>query len=292
MKKSQLIAAILVIALGGVGIFYAQKQNATMNLLVATHGGGALVDDMSATGLRKFSRKLVEEDISAQRAAALEKADKSLMQMKADRSARDNSKSILEASQSTLSEKQSALEATQAQIAEIEKNIAALMIKLKDLMPDRFGSESEIAAAMDKLKEVAAEQAEERERIEAELKEKQTIREALVQKVAGLQVDLNKVAAVNEEFFDNYCQNDDEYTIVAVNPTWKFVVFKAPSNSRIVPGDATPLIVKRDGVKVANLRVVSNNNGQIIAEYDPKLLPAGITLQVGDKVFRLKPLGS
>lgn len=292
MKKSQLIAAILVIALGGAGIFFAQKQNATMNLLVATHGGGSLVDDMSATGLRKFSRELVAEDISAQRAAALEKADKALMQMKADRSARDNSRSILESSQATLSEAQASLEGLKSQIAEVEKNIAALMVKLKDLMPDSFGSESEVAAAMEKLKEVAAEQAEEREKLEAELKEKQTIREALVQKVAGLQVDLNKVAMVNEEFFDNYSQNDDEYTIVAVNPNWKFVVFKAPANSRLVPGDSTPLIVKRGGVKLASLRVVSNNGGQIVAEYDPKQLPAGIALQVGDKVFRMKPLGS
>lgn len=292
MKKSQLIAALLVIALGGVGIYYAQKQQATMNLLVATHGGGSLVDDMSAGGLRRFSKELVLEDVSAARAAALEKADKAMLQMKAERSARDNARSVLESSKEELSDRESSLTRIKEQVAGVEKNIAALMVKLKDLMPDSFGDESEVAAAMEKLKEVASEQAEEREKLEAELKEKQTVREALVKKVAGLQVDFNKVASSNEEFFDSYCQNDDEYTIVAVNPEWKFVVFNAPTNSRIVPGDSTPLIVKRGGVKVARLRVVSNNNGQIVAEYDPKLLPPGIVLQVGDRVFRQKPLGS
>lgn len=292
MKKSQLIAALLVIALGGVGIYYAQKQQATMNLLVTTHGGGSLVDDMSAGGLRRFSKELVSEDVSGARAAALEKADKAMLQMKAERSARDNSRSVLDASKEELADRENSLSSLKGQVAEVEKNIAALMVKLKDLMPDSFGNESEVAAAMEKLKEVAAEKAEEREKLEAELKEKQTVREALVKKVAGLQVDFNKVASSNEEFFDSYCQNDDEYTIVAVNPEWKFVVFNAPANSRIVPGDSTPLIVKRGDVKVAKLRVVSNNNGQIVAEYDPKLLPPGIVLQVGDRVFRQKPLGS
>ena len=40
------------------------------------------------------------------------------------------------------------------------------------------------------------------------------------------------------------------------------------------------------------LRITSIKDGQITAEFDTDALPAGLRPAVGDRVFRLKPLGN
>ena len=73
---------------------------------------------------------------------------------------------------------------------------------------------------------------------------------------------------------------------------WRFVAFKVGADSGLVAGDSTPLLVKRGAVEVVRLRIVSVSNGMVVAVFDPATLKPGVRPQVGDRVFRQKPIGS
>ena len=70
------------------------------------------------------------------------------------------------------------------------------------------------------------------------------------------------------------------------------MVFNVGPESGLIAGDATPLLVKRGDVVVAPLRIVTISKGMVVAEYDPKQLVPGVRPEVGDRVFRVKPLGN
>ena len=125
-----------------------------------------------------------------------------------------------------------------------------------------------------------------------DLEEKAVVRESATKKVAKAQAELDRMTEINNQFYRTYTKNSDEFSILAVDPRWKFVVFNAGKDSGIVAGTTTPMLVKRGSEPVITLRVVSVSGGQVIAEYDADQLPKGLQLEVGDKVFRQKPLGS
>lgn len=294
MKISHLIIALLVLAIGCAGVYYSLEQQKIMKLLIAAHGGDS-TSSIGATGLRKTLTDVASESepISSSRKEALDRAAKSLDKMILDREQRNRSKSELDNKKSELASKQDELAAAEKKVQEMNEKITALCSKIKTQIPGDWEDASGLVETMEKLKNLVQEQSEINTQRKAEYAEKQVLRTAAIEKVSGQMVDLNKIAAINEEFFDNYCKNDDEFTISAVNTNWKFVVFRVPENSGLVAGDTTPVIVKRDGVKIARLRIVNiSANNVVIAEYDPASMPAGVSLQVGDRVFREKPLGS
>ena len=87
-------------------------------------------------------------------------------------------------------------------------------------------------------------------------------------------------------------KNGDEFALLAVDMRWRFVAFKVGTDSGLVAGDSTPLLVKRGPIEVVKLRIVSISNGMAVAEFDPATLKPGVRPQVGDLVFRQKPIGS
>ena len=62
--------------------------------------------------------------------------------------------------------------------------------------------------------------------------------------------------------------------------------------SGLVPGDATPVLVKRGGVVITPVRIIAVSNGMVVAEYDPRKLMPGVRPELGDRAFRVKPLGN
>ena len=126
---------------------------------------------------------------------------------------------------------------------------------------------------------------EDREKFEAR-------RTELKKEVADKETELAGKKKANDEFMQTYRRNGEDFSISAVDPQWHFIVFRAPADSGIFPGDANTLIVQRNGVAITTLRVVSVNNGQVVAEYDEQKLPSGVVPEVGDRVFRKAVQGS
>ena len=80
--------------------------------------------------------------------------------------------------------------------------------------------------------------------------------------------------------------------MLAVDARWKFVVFNVGPDSGLVAGDANPMLVKRGNEVITALRIVTISKGMAVAEFDPAKLPAGVRPELGDRVFRVQPLGN
>jgi hypothetical protein len=145
---------------------------------------------------------------------------------------------------------------------------------------------------MDGIKSVVEREEKRTAEINERLADWQTARTAATEKLAKEKVELNRLTAINDKFFSDYSKNDDEYPLLAVDSRWKFVVFNAGAESGLLPGDSTPVLVKRGGVVITQARILSVSNGVVVAEYDPKKLMPGVRPELGDRVFRVKPIGN
>ncbi len=292
MKISQLIIVVILAGLGVAGIKYSLDQGTIMNLLIAAHGGGPLVQDADATGLRKEKSTLTLEAATAanQRAEAVKVSDSARLEMIDNRNKRDDAKSQLERDTAEHEDWQAKVAQAEARVAQIKEEYENAAAHLKNI--PEMGDETELSAAMENLKSIVQKAKDDQKQFTADLQNKVSIREEATKKVANETVELEGVKAINDRFFANYTKNKDEYPILAVNTRWNFVVFNAGKDSGLVAGDTTPILLKRGDTLLTRLRVLSVNGDQVVAEYDPTQLPAGVRIQTGDLAFREKPLGS
>lgn len=287
MKIAPLIAIIATLGLGVAGWMYSSQQQTTMKLVVGVTGG----PDGSA-GLKATNSALDSSvaSISTERKKALDAvAEASTLLQRA--------KEELASAESELARQEAALEDVKEKVAdaksrqdEIQAELDALLVFFRSL--PALSSVSDLTEAVASLESSVNEEKERAATLASELESKVTVRDAAAKKVAELTAELERVDGVNRRFEEQYRKNDDEFTILAVDPRWKFVVFNAGKDSGLVAGGSTPLLVKRGDVMIARLHVVSISGGQVVAEFIPEELPAGVALEVGDRVFMQKPHGS
>ncbi len=292
MKISQLIIVVILAGLGVMGIKYSLDQSKVMSLLVAAHGGGPLVEDADATGLRKEKAALTLEASTAatQRAEAVKASESARIEMTDMRNKRDDAKAQLASDTAEHEEWQEKAKPAAKRLVQLKEEYEKASSDLKNI--PELGGETEVSAIMDNLRKIVADAKETQQQLTEDLEARKQDCQVATQNVANYTVEFDRVKAVNGRFFSNYTKNKDEYPLLAVDTRWNFVVFNAGKESGLVAGDTTPMLVRRDGVLLAKLRIVSVTAGQVIAEYDPTQLPAGVRLQAGDLAFREKPLGS
>ncbi len=292
MKISQLLIAIIVAGLGVAGIKYSLDQGKIMDLLITTHGGGPLVEDMNATGLRKAKADLTLEAATAAtaRAEAVKASESARIEMTDARNKRDDASAQLKSDKAELKSLKPQLADAEKKLEELKNEYEKATANLQDL--PEVGDETEVSAIMDAIREIVTNAKEQKVKLEEDLAAKGEVRKAAAEKVAGETVEFERVKAINDSFFANYNKNKDEYPIEAVDTRWNFVVFNVGKESGLVAGDTTPMLVKRGGTLLCKLRIVSVTGGQVVAEFDPTLLPAGVRIEKGDLAFREKPLGS
>ena len=288
MKTVSYIPLGCVVLLGIFGYQYASNQATTLRMLVDARTG--LGTDPAGIVLVNKNLETEAATVAKKRAEAL-KANQETMAL-AQRAVED-----MEASESALEDSKGALEEIKGKIAvaeqgskeveeENEKVLAAMhsVSLLADASPDEANS---------RIEDYVKAYSEEYDKLKSELEAKEAERAKLVTEVSGLEVDLSGRKAANDRFMETYRKNGEEFVISAVDPQWHFVVFTAGKDSGFFPGDSIKLLVHRNGVSITNsLRVVSVSGGQVIAEYDEKSLPHGVQVEIGDRVFRQKPMGS
>ncbi len=292
MKISQLVIVIILAGLGVMGIKYTLDQSKTMELLIAAHGGGPLVEDADATGLRKEKAALTLEVSTAatERAEAVKASESARIEMTDMRNKRDDAKAQLASDTAEHEEWVAKAKPAEKKLDQLKAEYEKAAADLKNIPELRGGTE--IGAIMDNLREIVAEAKENQQKLTEDLEAKKQVTAEATKKVAAETVEFERVKAINDRFFTNYNRNKDEFPILAVDTRWNFVVFTAGKDSGLVAGDTTPVLVKRNGTLLAKLRIVSVTAGQVIAEYDPAQLPAGVRIETGDLAFREKPLGS
>ncbi|MBQ3143024.1 MAG: hypothetical protein IJB89_00740 [Akkermansia sp.] len=293
MKVSQLVISLLVLLMGVGLIMYSAGQQQVMDVLVATHGGGPQVADADATGLRKLNSDLDAEvaRISGERSAAIEATEGARVEMRDARDKRNDAEAKLAADKAENEDLKVKVESATKTTVQLRDTYNAALAKLKS-EGSLDADTSDLGALVEAVKAVVDRENARKKDLETQLEEEKVVRAAATEKLAKEKVELNRINGINDRFFKDYMKNGDEFALLAVDMRWRFVAFKVGADSGLVAGDSTPLLVKRGPVEVVKLRIISIKDGMVTAEFDPKTLAPGVRPQVGDLVFRQKPLGS
>ena len=294
MKISQLLASVLVLLCSGAAIMYSADQQKVMDVVIATHGGGQQVDASSATGLRKLNQDLDAErgTVSAERAAAVKAAEAARIEMRDSVVKRDEIQAKLEEHKASLDGVRAEVKAMQVKVEALKESFNKAMAKITSSDALQVDASADFGEVLESIKSVVKAQEERGGKLNEELSEADAKCKKATEELAAKEVELNRLTAINDKFFTDYNKNDDEYPLLAVDARWKFVVFNAGPDSGLVPGDATPVLVKRGDVVIAPVRIVTVSNGMVVAEYEPKELTPGVRPELGDRAFRVKPLGN
>lgn len=299
MKLYQLILTLVILLFGGAAIYYSCDQDKVMDLLIATHGGGQQVADVDAQGLRKVNSELEAEAarISEERAAAIKNTESAQNVMNDHHNQRDDAETLLNTHKKELADVQASVD---AQHASVEALIASIKESLKDLesagIPD-ISADQACSEVLESIREFVARQQARKKDLDQQLKDAIAAHKAAAVKLAGEKDELARATRVNTNFFNDYSKNNDEFPVVAVDRRWNYVTFFVGNDSGLVAGDDKTLVVKRGAQSVANLKIMSIDDGLVVAQYSdcevPHLTnPATVNHpRVGDTVFRLKPLG-
>lgn len=294
MKISQLLVSILVLLAGGAAIMYTADQQKVMDIVIATHGGGQQVDASSATGLRKLNQDLDAErgTGSSERAAAVKATEAARVEMRDSQVKRDEAQGKVDGHKEELKSVRGKVDAMVKSVETLRASLETALADLKTSASLDVGSDASAEVVLESIRGIVEKEQKRTEEITEKLNDWQAARTAATEKLAKEKVELNRLTAINDKFFTDYSKNDDEYPLLAADSRWKFVVFNVGPESGLIAGDATPLLVKRGDVVVAPLRIVTISKGMVVAEYDPKQLQPGVRPEVGDRVFRVKPLGN
>lgn len=294
MKISQLLASILMLAAGGAAIMYSADQQKVMDVLIAAHGGGQQVDASSATGLRKMNQDLDAErgTVASERAAAVKAVEANRIEMRDSNTKRDEAQAKLDADKTELQTVRSKVEAMNESVEKVRVAFNTAVAELKNSEALSVDASADFATVLESIKGVVEREEKRTQEINERLNDWQAARAAATEKLAREKVELNRLTAINDKFFTDYTKNDDEFPVLAVDARWKFVVFNVGPDSGLVAGDANPMLVKRGDEVITALRIVTISKGMAVAEFDPAKLPAGIRPELGDRVFRVQPLGN
>ncbi len=227
MKISQLIIVVILAGLGVMGIKYSLDQSKVMNLLIATHGGGPLVEDADATGLRKEKAALTLEasTVATQRADAVKASESARIEMTDMRNKRDDAKTQLASDNEELAEWQEKIKPVQKRLEELKDEYNKITAELNNL--PELGGEGDINSMLESLRTIVAEAKENQQKLTEDLEAKKQVCEEATKKVAGETVEFERVKAINDRFFSNYQKNKDEIPIVAVATRRSIGVFTA-----------------------------------------------------------------
>ncbi|MBQ8479616.1 MAG: hypothetical protein IJ503_04420 [Akkermansia sp.] len=287
MKIAPLIAIIVTLGLGVAGFMFSSQQQTTMKLVVGVAGG----PDGSG-GLKAVNQSLDGNvaSISGERKKALEACAEAATMLQRSAEELAQAESELSSQESALADMKEKVKEAKSRQDEIQAELDALLAFFRSL--PALSSVSDLNEAVSTLESTVNEEKEKASTLSSELESKVTVRDAAAKKVATETAELERLDGANRRFEEEYRKNDDEFTILAVDPRWKFVVFNVGKDSGIVTGDSNPLLVKRGDVMIAKLRVISISGNQVVAEFKSEELPAGVMLEVGDRVFMQKPIGS
>lgn len=297
MKPSQLAISILILVAGGALTFFSAQQQKAMHIVTYTHGGGSQISNADATGLRKLNSELsaTAAKVAGERATAVNATESARVEMKDQKdkcALAEDSLKAKQAEKATLEaelEKQKADKSVGSWVADSKaeakgnSDLISIIEMCSDETPDYDG-------AVEKLGEIFKAQGEEAETLQKSLSKVGDDLTSAEAELKKQQAELARLNEINDRFFREYTKNGQEFAIEAVDANWKYVTFLVGADSGLIKDET--LLVKRGNTVITALRITSIKDGQVIAEFDVTKLPAGLRPAVGDRVFRLKPLGN
>ena len=259
------ILNILVIALCGGGIYFAQQANVKHQ------------EQISQWEAAKADNKKLGENIKAAQGELATEQD-GLAQAKTDFSekeaALDAAKSTEKTMQRQLAESEALLEEQAAEM----KQQNDLIEEAKKILP---------GVTVDNIGEMIAKIEQDKKDQTKKLEELETLVESATKDVAKNKSTIADLAARKAKRDEKIRSNAKEAVITAVEADWGFVVIGAGSNVGFTP--QTKLLVKRDGVLIGRINPTSIEPSQTIAEIETSSLAPGASIQPGDRVILAVP---
>jgi septal ring factor EnvC (AmiA/AmiB activator) len=259
------ILNILVIALCGGGIYFAQQANVKHQ------------EQISQWEAAKADNKKLGDNIKAAQGELATEQD-GLAQAKTDFSEKE---AALDAAKSTektmlrqLAESEALLEEQAAQIEQQNKLIEEAKKILPGVTVDNIG---------DKIAEIEQNKKDQTKKLE----ELETLVASATKDVSQNKENIADLAARKAKRDEKIRSNAKEAVITAVEADWGFVVIGAGSNVGFTP--QTKLLVKRDGVLIGRINPTSIEPSQTIAEIETSSLAPGASIQAGDRVILAVP---
>lgn len=292
MKISQLVLVLVVLSLGGAGLYYSLEQQKDYELIVQLHGGGQQVDDADAQGIRKENKALTstQASLAESRSKALAEAKASKVTMRDMRATSEETGRQLAEANQVIQEQEKRYAAAQEKLKKIADSIAAAAEQASQSSL-RIEPDASLTDIVEAIKTEVTRLTTEQKELSAEKDDLEALLAAAREKVAKEEVELGNLRQQAADTRKRFRENEDEYIVAAVDNHWNFVVINLGSNSSLGVGNDNQLIVKRDGNSIARLRVVSVTGGQAVADFDPAQIKKGQRIEIGDSAIRVKPFG-
>lgn len=292
MKISQLITVLLVCILGGAAIYYSLEQRKEYDLIVASHGGGEQVLEDQAGGLRSLRKELEAQlnKAAEDRKKSIDTSKESKRTMQENRTLCEAAARRLQVAEGNLEAAKEALKTELAKIKAIQDEIDKYNDKMREYGID-ISSTTNVKEMVERIKLEVDQVKQENANLIAEKEELDTLVTAAKTKTSREETNFSDLQDKQADYRETLRKNEDLYSIAAVNNHWNYVVVNIGQDSRIGIGPDHVLLVIRDGQPIATLKVTRIENGQVIADFDPKKITQGLRLEVGDTVIRRKPHG-
>jgi septal ring factor EnvC (AmiA/AmiB activator) len=260
------ILNILVIALCGGGIYFAQQANVKHQEQIAQYEAA------------KADNKKLGDNIKAAQGELAAEQD-GLAQAKTDFSEKEASLDAAKSTEKTmlrqLAESEALLEEQAAKVKQQNELIEeAKKILGPGVTPDNIG---------EKIAEIEQSKKDQTKKLE----ELETLVTSATKDVAKNKENIADLAARKAKRDEKIRSNAKEAVITAVEADWGFVVIGAGSNVGFTP--QTKLLVKRDGVLIGRINPTSIEPSQTIAEIETSSLAPGASIQPGDRVILAVP---
>ena len=293
MKASQIITVSVAMLLGATGIYYSLQQKDTMAMLTNVHGGMEDKNAASESSLLMHNQQLESEFNTAagKSSDAVKLGEDARMADKAAQGRFKQASAEYQDWKSQCAEAKRQNKALEEKVTELRTNIRNEMESLATSSDIDFSDMSEdLSAVVEKVRTFVQEQKDRAKQLDVEWTDKKTARKAAQVRVANTTKDLNNQTTINAHFFNEYCKNREEFSILAVDPRWRYIVFHAGKESGLSVGQTQNGLLVKDGDNfVGDLRIISIQEGMVVAEYPSTLKMTAP--RVGDTVFRWRPIG-
>lgn len=161
-------------------------------------------------------------------------------------------------------------------LAEATKKLADLNDQLAAIKPDPKTGGTDVAAQIKELTD-------QRDKLQTEATEQKQIAEGLKAKEAAEESKLAAQTSKLTHYEKQVSREGLTGRVVAVNPGFNFVVLDVGDRQGAAIG--SPLIVVRDGRAVGKVKITSVEPGSAIADVVAGSMPAGQSVQPGDRVI-------
>lgn len=287
MKILPYILSVSVLGLTFCAWYYSDQQQAVMKMAVKVSGGKADQEGMSA--VQRNARAASDETLLAATGAA-DKTREQYKNLTGPGGTIENRKTAEDTRDKQIAYRDgmaAELESTKERHADAQERAEAMLATMREL--EDLSSVADLSEAVETFQSIVQDAKDKKSQLEPELESLIAARDAATKKVADETTELARLDKINRDFEANYRKNAREYVVRVVDPARNIIIFNVPKDSGLVVGDTTPLIVKRNNVTVATLRVESIKDNEVVAKYTSAPRQR---IRIGDNIIHEKPHGS